>query len=165
MRDCRCTRTQDQSRESDRVIATPLDRALARALCRRYQVLTRISRLRVIAADIVSHFHGRGFVGKAMVVSLDKATAVRMYDLVREAWQAELQRVEAALANTYTVGHEQLNNRRLILMTTDMAVIVSPGQNEIEQMKAMGLDIIPHRNRSAMSASTSAKMSWRYSIY
>lgn len=28
-----------------------------------------------------------------------------------------------------------------------MAVIVSPGQNEIEQMKAMGLDIIPHRNR------------------
>jgi type I restriction enzyme R subunit len=123
------------------------DRALARALGRRYQVLTRTSRLRVIAADIVSHFLGRGFVGKAMMVSLDKATAVRMYDLVREAWQAELQRVEAVLANTYTAGHEQLNNRRHILLTTDMAVIVSPGQNEIEQMKAMGLDIIPHRNR------------------
>ena len=28
-----------------------------------------------------------------------------------------------------------------------MAVIVSPGQNEIEQMKALGLDIVPHRQR------------------
>ncbi len=28
-----------------------------------------------------------------------------------------------------------------------MAVIVSPGQNEIEQMKKLGLDIVPHRKR------------------
>ena len=28
-----------------------------------------------------------------------------------------------------------------------MGVIVSPGQNEIEQMKALGLDIVPHRKR------------------
>jgi len=29
----------------------------------------------------------------------------------------------------------------------DMAVVVSPGQNEIEQMKKLGLDIVPHRKR------------------
>ena len=34
-----------------------------------------------------------------------------------------------------------------MLTTTDMAVIVSPGQNEIEQMKKLGLDIEPHRKR------------------
>ena len=34
-----------------------------------------------------------------------------------------------------------------MLTTTDMAVIVSPGQNEIEQMKQLGLDIEPHRKR------------------
>ena len=34
-----------------------------------------------------------------------------------------------------------------VLTTTDMAVIVSPGQNEIEQMKKLGLDIEPHRRR------------------
>jgi type I restriction enzyme R subunit len=34
-----------------------------------------------------------------------------------------------------------------VLTTTDMAVIVSPGQNEIEQMKKLGLDIEPHRKR------------------
>ena len=28
-----------------------------------------------------------------------------------------------------------------------MALIVSPGQNEIEQMKKLGLDIVPHRKR------------------
>ena len=28
-----------------------------------------------------------------------------------------------------------------------MALIVSPGQNEIEQMKSLGLDIVPHRQR------------------
>jgi type I restriction enzyme R subunit len=34
-----------------------------------------------------------------------------------------------------------------VLTTTDMALIVSPGQNEIEQMKKLGLDIGPHRKR------------------
>ena len=32
------------------------------------------------------------------------------------------------------------------LTTTDMALIVSPGQNDVEQ-KALGLDIVPHRQR------------------
>ena len=34
-----------------------------------------------------------------------------------------------------------------VLKTTDMALIVSPSQNEIEQMRARGLDIVPHRKR------------------
>ncbi|MEO5334736.1 MAG: DUF3387 domain-containing protein, partial [Magnetococcus sp. YQC-5] len=34
-----------------------------------------------------------------------------------------------------------------ILATTDMALIVSPGQNEIAQMKTLGLEIEPHRKR------------------
>ena len=34
-----------------------------------------------------------------------------------------------------------------VLNSTDMAVIVSPGQNEIQQMQKLGLDIEPHRRR------------------
>ena len=34
-----------------------------------------------------------------------------------------------------------------MLKTTDMALIVSPSQNEIEKMKTQGLDIVPHRKR------------------
>jgi type I restriction enzyme, R subunit len=40
-----------------------------------------------------------------------------------------------------------LQDRLAFLKSTDMALIVSPGQNEIEQMKKLGLDIAPHRKR------------------
>ena len=52
----------------------------------RYALIARPERLRTIARDLVRHFVGRGFDGKAMVVSINKATAVRMHDLVREEW-------------------------------------------------------------------------------
>ena len=40
-----------------------------------------------------------------------------------------------------------LEVRRGVLTTTDMALIVSPGQNEIEQMRKLGLEIEAHRRR------------------
>jgi type I restriction enzyme R subunit len=49
---------------------------LERELGRQYHILTRDDRLETVAKDIVRHFLGRGFVGKAMVVSIDKATAL-----------------------------------------------------------------------------------------
>jgi type I restriction enzyme R subunit len=94
---------------------------LEKELSRQYHLITRDDRLDTVAKDIVRHFTGRGFQGKAMVVSIDKATALRMDDKVRKYWPT--------------------------MDSTDMAVVVSPGQNEIEQMKKLGLDIIPHRKR------------------
>jgi type I restriction enzyme R subunit len=41
----------------------------------------------------------------------------------------------------------ELSKRLDVLTTTDRAQIVSPGQNEIDQMQARGLDIVPHRKR------------------
>lgn len=64
--------------------------ALAREFGTQYTLLTRPERLRTIARDLVRHFVGRGFSGKAMYVGLDKAAAVRMYDLVRAEWTAHL---------------------------------------------------------------------------
>jgi type I restriction enzyme R subunit len=107
----------------------------------------------------VRHFLGRGFLGKAMVVSIDKATALRMHDKVRGHWQLETARVRKELGllgyaperdEPDVAKREQmaeLASRLTVLTTTDMAVIVSPGQNEIAQMKALGLDIEPHRRR------------------
>jgi len=40
-----------------------------------------------------------------------------------------------------------LRERLDVIQTTDMALIVSPGQNEIDQMKRLGLNIAPHRKR------------------
>jgi len=97
------------------------EKKLERELGRQYHLITRDDRLDTVAQDIVKHFLGRGFQGKAMVVCIDKATALRMYDKVRKYWPKDDK--------------------------TDMAVVVSPGQNEIEQMAALGINIVPHRKR------------------
>ena len=123
---------------------------LEKRLGNQYDILTRDDRLETVARDIVNHFLGRGFAGKAMVVSIDKATALRMHDKVRSYWAAELDRVQKELLGHYSLPAErkdELSDRLEELQTTDMALIVSPGQNEIEQMKKLGLDIEPHRKR------------------
>jgi len=122
---------------------------LERELSRQYHIITRDDRLETIAKDIVYHFLGRGFVGKAMVVSIDKATALRMHDKVKKNWDAEKVRVQKELGR-YDLApdsKEELRKRLDILESTDMALIVSPGQNEIDQMNQRGLDILPHRKR------------------
>ena len=50
------------------------------------EVLKRDERLDKIAQDIAHHFPRRGFLGKGMVVSVDKFTAVKMYDKVQHYW-------------------------------------------------------------------------------
>jgi type I restriction enzyme R subunit len=52
---------------------------LQREFAREYHIITRDDRLEKIAEDIVAHFVSRGYQGKAMVVSVDKPTAVKMY--------------------------------------------------------------------------------------
>jgi type I restriction enzyme R subunit len=122
---------------------------LERELGRQYHILTRDDRLDTVAKDIVRHFLGRGFIGKAMVVSIDKATALRMYDKVRKFWEIEKQRVQKELRPPGLAKDKEneLLERLQVLNTTDMALIVSPSQNEIEQMQKLGLDIVPHRKR------------------
>ena len=122
---------------------------LEKVLGRQYHLITRDDRLETVAQDIVQHFLGRGFVGKAMVVSIDKSTALRMHDKVRKHWVSETSRVQQELGRYDLPKSDEaaLRERLAVLSTTDMAVIVSPGQNEIEQMKKLGLDIEPHRRR------------------
>ena len=135
---------------------------LERELGRQYHLLTRDDRLDTVAQDIVRHFLGRGFIGKAMVVSIDKATAVRMYDKVKQYWTEETNHVMQELGALALLprGSEttpeqarrdmrkaELKQRLDVLTSTDMAVIVSPGQNEIQAMHKLGLDIEPHRRR------------------
>ncbi len=122
---------------------------LERELSRQYHILTRDDRLETVAKDIVRHFLGRGFLGKAMVVSIDKATALKIHDKVRKHWAAEIERVQRELG-TFSLAADrktELLKRLEVLKTTDMALIVSPGQNEIQQMQKLGLDILPHRKR------------------
>jgi type I restriction enzyme R subunit len=122
---------------------------LRKVLGQRYHLITREDRLDAVAKDIVHHFLNRGYQGKAMVVSIDKLTTLRMYEKVRAEWEAEKARVLKAL-DGMAGGHPDfatLHARLVNLQETDMAVVVSPGQNEISEMKEKGFDILPHRER------------------
>jgi type I restriction enzyme R subunit len=130
---------------------------LQQELGKQYHLITRDDRLETVAKDIVTHFLGRGFQGKAMVVSIDKATALKMHAKVLKYWMAEKERVQGEIAKLDALKRNrtdeelttlaELKARLDVLTTTDMAVIVSAEQNEIAKMAAKGIDIVPHRKR------------------
>lgn len=120
---------------------------LARAFGKQYMLLTRPERLRTIAKDLVAHFVGRGFSGKAMYVGLDKAAAVRMYNLVKEAWAEHLSELRTQHDALPELERPWLSSRIELMETTDMAVVVSQSQNELKMLDDQGLDIRPHRER------------------
>ena len=125
------------------------ERQLARALGQQYELITRDDRLDTVAKDLVDHFLGRGFPGKALVVSIDKVTTLRTFDKVQRFWTERLARNEQTLAKG-DLAPEQVDllAREISFMRdTDMAVVISQSQNEIAEMAARGLDIKPHRKR------------------
>jgi type I restriction enzyme R subunit len=123
------------------------EKKLEREFAREYHLITRDDRLEAVAEDIVEHFTGRGFQGKAMVVCIDKATAVRMYDKVRNHWDRKLESLREELAGAAEDERPAIEARIAELEETDMAVVVSQSQNEIREMQEKGLDIRPHRKR------------------
>jgi len=123
------------------------EKKLEREFGREYHIITREDRLEAIAKDVVTHFTGRGYRGKAMMVCIDKATALRMYDKVQAHWKAEIARLKAELTQAKGDDREVLIARINLMEATDMAVVVSQGQNEVEELKKKGLDIAPHRKR------------------
>lgn len=123
------------------------EEAVAQMFHDQYEIITRKKRLERVADDIVDHFINRGFLGKAMVVSIDKLTAVKMYDKVQTRWQATLAELRAELATASADAREALAEQIAFMEETDMAVVVSQEQNEVAKFKKAGLDITPHRRR------------------
>jgi len=120
---------------------------LSREFSREYHLITREERLEKIAEDIVNHFMLRGFMGKAMVVSIDKATALKMYNKVKKYWNFNLSILQAELPAYDENERLDLEQKIRYMQETDMAVVISQGQNEIADMEEKGLDIRPHRER------------------
>ncbi len=123
------------------------EKKLEREFSREYHLITREDRLDAVAEDIVEHFTTRGFQGKAMVICIDKATAVRMYNKVQKHWQIKLDQLRLQFKEAAGPGRTELEDRIKLMETTDMAVVVSQSQNEIRDMEQKGLDIRPHRKR------------------
>src|SRR5207244_7840586 len=88
-----------------------------------------------------------GFQGKAMVVSIDKAAAVRMYDKVQKYWPKHLKKLQAKLASCAPEERDDLEKTIKFLSETDMAVVVSQSQNEVEDLAKKGANTKSHRKR------------------
>ena len=121
---------------------------LEKEFAREYNLITREDRLDAIAKDIVSHFMGRGHRGKAMVISIDKATTVKMYDRALTYWKAYVKGLRTKLDSAASPDpRDPLAAEIRYMEETDMGVVVSQSQNEIDDLRQKGTDIVPHRRR------------------
>lgn len=129
-----------------------LDEAQQEKLERRFstelEVIRRDDRLDAIARDIVSHFPRRGYLGKGMVISIDKFTAVRMHEKVQQGWKDEIKALLGRIAQTGNELEKARLKRRVDWMrSVTMAVIISEEAGEDDKFAAQKLDIKPHRKR------------------
>ena len=111
-------------------------------------LLTAEPRLRAIAKDFVRHYSDLWTTGKAMFVCLNKVTCVRMYNYVQEYWKEEIESLEQHIAFTSSDQEQMELTRKLKWMKdTEMCVVISQEQNEIQTFKKWDLDILPHRTK------------------
>jgi type I restriction enzyme, R subunit len=112
------------------------------------QVIVRNDRLDTIAKDIVYHFPRRGYLGKGMVVSLDKFTVVKMYDKVQEHWKEEIKNLRG-LVKSSNNDIEKARFKKIIdyMKSVEMAVVISDPKADEEKFEKAGLDIKPHIKR------------------
>lgn len=125
------------------------EEALENAKSKIVEILDRDDRLEKVAHDIAWHFPQRGFLGKAMVVSVTKYTAVKMYDKVQKYWKEEIQNLYDQ-RNKINPGEKEklkkINEMIDYMEKTQMAVVISEEENEEAKFKAKGLNIKPHRD-------------------
>lgn len=122
---------------------------LEKEFAQEIEVIKRDDRLDKIAQDIVAHFPRRGYLGKGMVVSVDKFTSVKMYDKVQKYWKAEIKRLVGAMnkKGVSDIEKQKLKKIRDYMQSVEMAVVISPEAGEEEKFSAQGLDIKPHRKK------------------
>lgn len=123
-------------------------RLLENSSSRILEVIKRDDRLDKIAQDIAYHFPRRGFLGKGMVVSVDKFTAVKMYDKVQHYWTIEKQNLVKE-RNTAKTKEEKdrLTNIINYMNNVEMAVVVSEEADEDDKFAKQGLNIKIHREK------------------
>ena len=121
-------------------------------------VVRRDDRLEEIAKHIVKHFpyrldveddEGRRRPMKAMVISIDKFTAVKMYDKVQYHIKEEIKELRRKIITEKNPELKTRYEKAIAFMTeTKMAVVISQEGSDKEEEKVFseaGLDIRPHR--------------------
>ncbi|MGH9852648.1 MAG: type I restriction enzyme subunit R domain-containing protein, partial [Blastocatellia bacterium] len=110
-------------------------------------VITDNDRLETIAEDIVKQFPERGYLGKGMVISIDKPTAVKMHDRVKRHWEQKIKDLRARVnaLPEHSAERAELERKRRWMRETEMCVVVSYEGDEETKFDRLGLNIRPHR--------------------
>ena len=107
-----------------------------------------MDRLETIAQDIVYHFPRRGYLGKGLVVSVDKFTAVKMYDKVQRLWKEEIKNLLGRISKSANdVEKARLKQIVEYMRSVEMAVVISEDADEEKKFAEQELNIKPHRER------------------
>ncbi len=116
---------------------------------REYPVLTANKRLDAVAKDVVNHFFKRGYKGKGMFISIDKVTAVKMYNLIMKYKAKYEVDFEKGIKKGIYEDQEELEKTRELkwIRETEICVVVSGEQNEVGKFESLGLDIDFHREK------------------
>ncbi|GAB6193578.1 type I restriction endonuclease subunit R [Desulfocastanea catecholica] len=122
------------------------------------QVVRRDDRLEEIAKHIVQHFpyrldvdddEGKRKPMKAMVISIDKFTAVKMYEKTQYHLKEEIKELRRLVAKESDAEQKKRYLRAIAFMEeTKMAVVISLEGSEKQEKKKFarqGIDIAPHR--------------------
>ena len=120
---------------------------LEREFAKEIHLLTAEQRLDSIAKDFVGHYSDLWTSGKAMFVCLNKVTCVRMYDLVQKYWAAEIEALKIQIKHATQQEAQELERKLQWMQETEMAVVISQEQNEIQTFQKWGLDIKYHREK------------------
>ena len=121
---------------------------LEREFSKEVHLLTAKKRLRIVAQDFVKHYSDLWTSGKAMFVCYNKVTCVQMYNYAQEYWQREIKSLEEQITKCTSQQEVQEMTRKLEWMKeTEMAVVISQEQNEIQTFQKWGLDIKTHREK------------------
>lgn len=138
--------SEEQRRKLDREYSTLL------------QVVRREDRLQEIARHIVQHYpyrldvineEGHEKPMKAMVVCIDKFTAVRMYELVQGAQKEEIKSLRKKIDSPLNQEEKERYRRAIVFMDqTRMSAVISQEGSDKEEKEVFekeGLNITPHR--------------------
>ena len=123
-----------------------VEQRLEHELRRDYHVITAPERLDAIARDFVVHYSTAWESGKAMLIVIDKLTAVKMHGLIMEHWKECIIKCEGELANTSDYEGRSTLKRQIDWMNeTKIAVVVSEEQGEVGKFRNWNMDVTPHR--------------------
>lgn len=114
-------------------------------LAKEVHIITAQPRLEAVAKDFVNHYSELWTTGKAMFVCINKVTCVRMYELAQKYWAEKIAELEQQVKSASQQEAQELSRKLDWMKETEMAVVISQEQNEIQTFRNWGIDILPHR--------------------